>query len=209
MPNISQELIPIIRKENEEQLVDARTLHRFLEVDTVFANWIARRIEEFNFIEGRDFFPNLEKSTGGRRAENYSLTLDMAKELSMLERSEKGKQARMYFIEAEKQLRKLRTELLKDYHQSEHILKYCPKRVHNDVLWYASGTLMRLVGKTSHGKGYRAKIARMQQEGTAVMLPDGKVDKWYVREDAIYHLLSVKISQHVSLAIVNLLNAAK
>jgi len=82
--------------------VDARHLHKFLEVDTRFDTWIDRRIEEYGFEDGRDFCSILGKSRGGRPAREYHLTLDMAKELSMVERTDKGREARRYFIECER-----------------------------------------------------------------------------------------------------------
>ncbi|WP_251976697.1 antA/AntB antirepressor family protein [Salinicola avicenniae] len=89
-------------------LVDARTLHRFLEVETHFRTWISRRIDEYGFAENQDFLVAQNCATkgrgGDRRSKDYHLTLDMAKELSMVERNEKGKQARRYFIECEKRL---------------------------------------------------------------------------------------------------------
>jgi len=81
---------------------NARDLHAFLEVQTQFKDWIVRRIEEYSFEEGKDFCSNLSESTGGRPAKEYALSLDMAKELSMVERTEKGKQARQYFIDCER-----------------------------------------------------------------------------------------------------------
>jgi len=89
------------------QLVDARSLHRFLSIDTDFRKWVARRIEEYGFQEGDDFRSFLGESSGGRRSREYHITLDMAKELSMVERNEKGRQARRYFIECEKRLHEL------------------------------------------------------------------------------------------------------
>lgn len=87
------------------QTVNARELHAFLEVGKKFADWITDRIEQFGFTENQDFvvIPEIGKNpNGGRPAKEYHLTLDMAKELSMVERNEKGKQARLYFIECER-----------------------------------------------------------------------------------------------------------
>ena len=84
------------------QTVNARDLHAFLEVGTAFKDWIARRIEDFGFTDGIDFCSFLSESAGGRPAKEYALTLDMAKELSMVERNAKGKEARLYFIECER-----------------------------------------------------------------------------------------------------------
>jgi anti-repressor protein len=84
-----------------KQTVNARELHGFLEVKTAFKDWISRRIEDFGFIEDQDFCSFLSES-GGRPSKEYALTVDMAKELSMVERNAKGKQARLYFIECER-----------------------------------------------------------------------------------------------------------
>jgi anti-repressor protein len=95
----------------EVQTVNARDLHEFLKVGKDFSNWIKDRIKQFNFEENRDFivFADIgEKPQGGRPSKDYHLTLDMAKELSMVERNAKGKLARQYFIECE---RKLKTAL--------------------------------------------------------------------------------------------------
>jgi anti-repressor protein len=91
--------------ETEIQTVNARDLHGFLEVGKVFAAWVQERIEQFGFIENQDFVVISESGKnplGGRPAKDYHLSLDMAKELSMVERNEKGKQARLYFIECER-----------------------------------------------------------------------------------------------------------
>ena len=102
------ELIPLQPQTingNAVETVNAKELHEFLEVRSKFADWIKNRISEYDFVENQDFVTfskNLEK---GRPRLEYALTLDMAKELSMLERNEKGKQARKYFIECEKKLK--------------------------------------------------------------------------------------------------------
>ncbi|WP_273790327.1 antA/AntB antirepressor family protein [Bartonella sp. CM31XJBT] len=90
------------------QTVNARELHVFLEVKRDFSNWIKDRINKYSFLKNQDYivFTNFgENLQGGRPSTEYHLTLDMAKELSMVERNEKGRQARRYFIECEKKLR--------------------------------------------------------------------------------------------------------
>ena len=90
---------------NAVETVSARELHSFLESKQEFANWIKNRISEYDFIENQDFLITLSKTpNGGRPSQEYYITLDMAKELSMVERNEKGREARKYFIECEKQL---------------------------------------------------------------------------------------------------------
>lgn len=85
--------------------VSARDLHTFLEVKSRFNDWIANRIKDFNFVENQDYVTLTKKIVSGGLAKEYFLTLNMAKELSMVERNEKGKQARQYFIQCEKQLK--------------------------------------------------------------------------------------------------------
>ncbi len=97
-------VIPIIR-DNGKTSVNARDLHTFLEVGKRFTTWMEERIEQYDFIEGKDFLPILGESQGGRPNKEFLLTLEMAKELSMVERNEQGKLARKYFIECEKELK--------------------------------------------------------------------------------------------------------
>lgn len=91
----------------EQQTVNARELHTFLEVGKDFSTWLKDRIEKYGFVEDLDFVkidsPKLGNQRGGdRRSIEYHISLSMAKELCMVERNEKGKQARLYFIECEK-----------------------------------------------------------------------------------------------------------
>lgn len=99
------ELIKITEK-NGSQVVSARELHTFLESKQDFSNWIKNRIKRYDLIENEDFvrFDKIIETFGGKSIE-YAITLDTAKELSMVENNTKGKQARKYFIEAEKKLR--------------------------------------------------------------------------------------------------------
>lgn len=90
-----------IAYDNDRPTVSARELHEFLEVDTEYRHWFPRMCE-YGFIEGIDFRSFLTESSGGRPAQDAQLTIDMAKEICMLQRSEKGKQARQYFIQLEK-----------------------------------------------------------------------------------------------------------
>lgn len=98
---------------NEEALptVNARDLHAFLGVGKVFAAWIQERISYCNFTEKQDFMVFSESGknpSGGRPSKEYYLTLDTAKHLAMMERNQKGHEARRYFIACEKEYRRLR-----------------------------------------------------------------------------------------------------
>lgn len=85
-----------------QKTVDGRSLHAFLQAGTDFKDWIARRIADYGFAEGADFGSFLGESIGGRPPKEYTLSLDMAKELAMVERTPKGKEARQYFIDCER-----------------------------------------------------------------------------------------------------------
>lgn len=95
-----EELIKI-DYDKSEPTVSGRELHEFLGSKTAYKDWIKRMIE-YGFIENEDFCSFLSESSGGRPTVNHNLTVDMAKEICMLARSERGKQARRYFIEVER-----------------------------------------------------------------------------------------------------------
>ncbi|MEF3295467.1 antA/AntB antirepressor family protein [Campylobacter jejuni] len=98
---------------------NVKNLFYFLEIDTKFADWINRRINHYDFIENQDYIIELVY-TKGRPRKEYYITLDMAKELCMVENNEKGRQARRYFIECEKRLKNLEQEKMQKlaFHQS-------------------------------------------------------------------------------------------
>ncbi|EKA6116864.1 antA/AntB antirepressor family protein [Salmonella enterica] len=107
---MTNQLIPVFNGtiNNESVLLcDARELHNFLGVGKRFASWITDRIEQYGFIENQDYIAiSQNREIGhGRGKIDYHLTLDTAKETAMVERNEKGRQIRRYFIECEKQLR--------------------------------------------------------------------------------------------------------
>ncbi len=109
------QLIPIdVRPLDGEdvQTVDARTLHEFLCVGKAFGAWLVERIDKFGFVENVDYvlaetcFPKMEsKMHGGHNRRDYALSLSMAKELAMVERTPQGKAARLYFIACERRLK--------------------------------------------------------------------------------------------------------
>lgn len=96
-----KELIPIT-EQNGKRAVSARELHKFLEATERFSYWFDRQAQ-YGFIEGVDYVGCKEfNALANQELDDYALTIDCAKEISMLQRSEKGKQARQYFIEIEK-----------------------------------------------------------------------------------------------------------
>lgn len=102
-----KELIKISETENGE-LVNARDLHSFLEVKTKFNLWIKRTLERYGFEDGSDYTAfKTEQFHNQSVRTDYALTLDCAKQISMTERTEKGKEARKYFIKCEKRAKAL------------------------------------------------------------------------------------------------------
>ncbi|EDO7040478.1 phage antirepressor Ant [Campylobacter coli] len=98
---------------------NVENLFCYLEVNSKFADWIKNRINQYDFIENQDYIIK-EVFTGRRPRKEYYVTLDMAKELCMVENNEKGRQARRYFIECEKRLKNLEQEKMQKlaFHQS-------------------------------------------------------------------------------------------
>jgi len=186
-----QDLIPI-SEENGKQAVNARHLHAFLESKQRFADWIKDRIEKYGLIENQDYVVvnvlsniddqkydifdkkdtvinlrsgiNQRVSAGGSNKKEYALTLDCAKELAMVEGNERGKEARQYFIEKEKQLRHVVKHLsqFEIMQQSLNVLMEQEKRValiEKDVLELKAKTITRPECYTIAGYGALNKIS--------------------------------------------------
>ncbi|MDR2074319.1 MAG: antA/AntB antirepressor family protein [Oscillospiraceae bacterium] len=122
-----------ILERNGEQTVSARELHAFLGSKRDFSNWIKDRIEKYGLVEKQDFevFNNfVENPSGGRPLIEYSLSIDAAKELAMVEGNDKGKQARQYFIEAEKALKYILNSKLMQAEQSAKMRLLNSNRIH-------------------------------------------------------------------------------
>ena len=126
------DLIKITTNEEGKQLVSARELHEFLEIKTDFRKWFPRMCE-YGFEKNIDYTPvkfvhpmNLQECT------DYAISIDMAKELSMIQRTEKGKQARLYFIECEKKLKTIdnKAQLLLDIYNGGEKAIAASKKLH-------------------------------------------------------------------------------
>lgn len=135
----SDVLIPIFNHElTNEIVVDARQLHKKLKVTTRFNDWINRRIEEYDFEEGLEFYSNLSKtpknSKGGRPSIEYQLTTSMAQELCILDNSPIGKAIRLYLLQT-----------LKNSQNKHHILDGLAYLVLNGRKLYDYRELQRLL----------------------------------------------------------------
>ena len=99
--SMTNELIKIDYTNSDRPTVLGRDLHAMLEIETRYNDWFPRMCE-YGFEEGKDFYSFLSKTPeGGRPKQEHQLTIAMAKELCMLQRTEKGKQCRQYFIQVE------------------------------------------------------------------------------------------------------------
>lgn len=106
------ELIKIIEREGR-QLVSGRELHEFLEIGTKYKDWFPRMVE-YGFEEEIDFIRVAQKRATNNLKNpvttviDHAISIDMAKEISMIQRTEKGKAARQYFINCEKKLKEVK-----------------------------------------------------------------------------------------------------
>lgn len=98
------ELISVTLNDNHEPVVSGRQLHEALEVKTKYADWFNRMID-YGFAENQDFLllkNEQQTGRGGHNKVDHIIKLDMAKEIAMIQRTERGKQVRQYFIQIEK-----------------------------------------------------------------------------------------------------------
>ncbi|WP_375661038.1 antA/AntB antirepressor family protein [Bartonella sp. CL71SXKL] len=118
-------LIEIKERVIDQETVKARDLHAFLEIKSEFRNWIKNRVKECKFQENINFITAVNFYRGGKVKE-YHITLDMAKHLSMIERNDKGHEARQYFIKCERLLKQAATPQIAasqvDYSKPEALL---------------------------------------------------------------------------------------
>lgn len=110
MSDLIKYLLPIVQMNESVQAVMGRDLHKFLQISARYNDWFPRMVA-YGFEEGTDYVLKNEYSTPpagmpSRPRLNHIVSLDMAKEIAMIQRSELGQQARRYFIEAEKELRR-------------------------------------------------------------------------------------------------------
>ena len=167
--------------------VSARELHEFLEVETPYHKWFPR-MADYGFLEGQDFWTFLSESTGGRPAQDAQLTIEMAKEICMLQRNERGKQARQYFIQLEKdwnspekvmaralqiadqKLHMLETE---NAQQKQLLAEYSPKASYYDVVLQTPDALS--ISQIAKDYGKSAKWLNQQLHEMGVQYNQGGV----------------------------------
>ena len=114
--------------EGEVNAVDARELHEFLGVKEHFSVWIKRCLKDYKFTINSDFCRLTYASPNGREMETYILSLDMAKSLALISRTQKGDEVRKYFIKCEKELKKqISTKFDPDHQIDQAVSKFIEK----------------------------------------------------------------------------------
>lgn len=114
---LENELVPVYETSTGEKVVYGIELHKVLGVKTRYNDWSERRLIDVDAVKNEDYeilLKNEQNLKGGRPTKNHIIKLDTAKEMAMLERNEKGKQVRRYFIEVEKKYKELKEELSKE-----------------------------------------------------------------------------------------------
>jgi len=185
------ELIKIETSESGAPCVSGRELHAFLEVGTEYMKWTERYFIPFGFEEGTDFSSELTKSTGGRPAIDHALTIDMAKELCMIQRTERGKQARQYFLQvekdwnspqkimaralalAEKELATIRTTVQV---QQQQIAELQPKATYYDLVLQCKNAIPVSIIAKDYGYSARKMNELLNERG--VQFKQGKNGPW-------------------------------
>ena len=167
-PNVKENIVG----EDAIPTVNARDLHGFLSIKTRFNDWIVQRIKEFQFIENKDFTTFTENLVKGRPRKEYHLTMDMAKELSMVERTERGRQARQYFIDCEKKL----------IEQKQQPVHYIPNNL-GDALRLAADQADHIEKLEETVEARDAVIEQQQAKLDAVTPQLEKMEKRFVRPD--------------------------
>ena len=171
------ELITITTNEVGEPTVLGRELHEFLGVKTLYKDWFPRMVE-YGFTEGKDFSSFLSESTGGRPGTDHLLTIDMAKELAMIQRTDRGKQARQYFIQVEKDYNspeKIMARALRIAERELNTLKLDVERMKPKEIFADSvasshtsiliGELAKILKANGHETGQKRLFETLRQDG--------------------------------------------
>ena len=173
------ELIKITTNEVGEPTVLGRELHDFLGVTTRYNDWFPRMVE-YGFTEGKDFYSFLSKTseTGGRPSTDHLLTIDMAKEICMIQRTEVGKQARQYFIQVEKDYNspeKIMARALRIAEKELSTLKLDVERMKPKEIFADSvasshtsiliGELAKILKANGHETGQKRLFETLRQDG--------------------------------------------
>ena len=178
------ELINIKTSKTGEPSVSGRELHEFLGVETPYRKWIPRMIE-YGFTEGKDFNTDKNVRVGeegnrevARELTDHLLTIDMAKEIAMIQRTDRGKQARQYFIQVEKDYNspeKIMARALRIAEKELSTLKLDVERMKPKEIFADSvasshtsiliGELAKILKANGHETGQKRLFETLRQDG--------------------------------------------
>lgn len=170
------------------QVVDGRELHTFLKNGKQFSDWIKHRIGQYGFEENQDFVsfsPKSEKPQVGRRSIEFHLTLDMAKELSMVENNEQGRMARRYFIDMErKALSQAALPAPEQFERVTHAFRGSRVEflVDGRQVWVKASCIT-----TALGLGSSDRITRSLADDRKVYRMRGQQKHWFIDPAAALH----------------------
>ena len=179
------ELLKIDLNENQEPIISGRELHEVLEVKTKYKDWFPRMVE-YGFVEDVDYTPLIfEHPQNKQPTIDHALKLDMAKEIAMIQRNEKGKQVRQYFIEVEKEYnspekimaralnianKQLETLTLVNKQQEQQIKELQPKALFAESVEASKtsiliGELAKILKQNGVDTGQNKLFERLREEG--------------------------------------------
>lgn len=173
-----------INYDTEQPTVSARDLHDGLEIKTAFKDWFPR-MTEYGFEAEKDFCLKMSESTGGRPATDYDISVDMAKQICMIQRTEKGREYRQYFLDLEKawntpeqifaRALKIADQEIKKLKSSnvvllEDVQRMKPKEIFADAVSASHtsiliGDLAKLLKQNGYETGQKRLFERLRQEG--------------------------------------------
>ena len=211
------ELIKIEVKEGQ-QLASGRELHKFLEIGTEYMKWFSRMIN-YGFVENVDFIvivKNDEDDTafgGIRKSTDHLIKLNMAKEISMLQRNEKGKEARTYFIKCEEawnspemilaRANQIQSRMIEDYAKKIEVLENkiqedkLKVEFYNDVTNSKHTCDMQTVAKVLNFKGVGRNTLFEILRNENILQPDNKPYQKFV-DAGWFRLIETKYNDEMS-----------
>ena len=211
------ELIKIEVKDGQ-QLASGRELHKFLEIGTRYDTWINRIIEKYNFIENKDFIVVAQKRAsneikGYTEFDDHLMTIAMAKEIAMVANTEKGKQARIYFIKCEEawnspemilaRANQIQSRMIEDYTKKIEVLENKiqedkPKvEFYNDVTDSKHTCDMQTVAKVLNFKGVGRNTLFEILRNENILQPDNMPYQKFV-DAGWFRLIETKYNDEMS-----------
>ena len=210
-----------VNYDSDRITVSARELHKFLEATERFSNWF-ERMSQYGMVEGEDFVGcKVFNTQAHQELQDYQLTIECAKEICMLQRNERGKQARQYFIQLEKDwnspekvmARALQIADQKIHHLETRVAEMKPKELFADAVSASKssilvGDLARLlkqngvdIGQNRLFQWLREKGYLIKQQGASWNMPTQRSMEqglFEVKEPPSHILMAISVSAKLS-----------